>query len=1023
MKNIPRRVGGHGLLLGFLLLAPALLPREARGQYFGQNKVQYQNFDFMILKTEHIDIYYYPPMETAAEEAARMAERWNTRFAKLFNHTLSNRQPLILYANHADFQQTNVVGGIISQGTGGVTEGAKRRIVLPLTGVNQENNHVIGHELVHGFQFDLFRASNREPNVPLWFIEGMAEYLTIGRTDPLTAMWLRDAVLFDDVPSINDISRNPKYFPYRYGHALWSFLTSRWGDNVLPLILKDAFSADQKLALEAATGMKMDSLSGQWEQSVRALYGPQLEGKTKPAEVGRRLISGGHGFNLSPSLSPDGRWLAFLSRHDLFTIDLFLADARTGEIKKKLVSSNSDAHFDALRFMDSAGAWSPDSRRLAFVVVKDGDNAVSFMDVESQDIKRTVRLPGVDGITYLDWSPDGRRLVVAGTAGGTGDLWLFEPEQGNLRRLTDDRYSEIQPAWSPDGRTLAVVTERGADTNLETLDFGAMKIGLMDPATGQVERLISMQGATKHISPCWSVDGRYLYFVADPDGVSNIFRFALESGQYEQLTNIATGVSGLTELSPALTIARSTGQLAFPVFEKAGYYIQAMPAQGGVPEQNRPIATEALLPPGNRPDQGEVYTYLRQYQQGLPEQETFPKTNYKPDLGLVAVAAAGAGVGFSSYGLAVGGGIDLLFTDMLGNHDLYAGIQANGGVKDVGGSLAYVDRSRRLNWGFGGAHIPYLIAQPFYGYDSVAVNGQGLLAYRDGVIRQRVFVEQIPLLMQYPLSANRRLEFTTGFTRYSYDSEVYSDYYALADGAYLGDNTQSLPSPPAINLWESNIAYVGDYSFFGFIDPVNGSRYRFELTPTFGSLQFFGATADYRRYLFANPLTLAFRLLHYGRYGRDSEDYRLSPLFLGHENLIRGYSAGSLTTEGCLQDNPNDLANCPQIDRLIGSRIGVFNAELRIPLLGNEQFGLINFPYLPLELLSFFDGGVAWNSDDSPKLKWAKASSEERIPVFSAGVGARIAISQYFALQFYYARPFQRTDKNTEFGFTIAPGW
>ena len=111
-------------------------------------------------------------------------------------HDLSGRQPLILYANHPQFRQTNAIPGGIGEGTGGVTEVFKRRIVLPFAGPIAETDHVLGHELVHAFQYDI-TGTNVSSGVagalglPLWFIEGMAEYLSLGPVDPLTAMWDR----------------------------------------------------------------------------------------------------------------------------------------------------------------------------------------------------------------------------------------------------------------------------------------------------------------------------------------------------------------------------------------------------------------------------------------------------------------------------------------------------------------------------------------------------------------------------------------------------------------------------------------------------------------------------------------------------------------------------------------------------------------------------------------------------------------------------------------------------------------
>jgi hypothetical protein len=161
--------------------------------------VQYRNFEFRVLRTEHFDVHYYPEETEAAADASRLAERWYVRFSELLDHRLSGRQPLILYAGYPHFQQTNTTPQHIGKGTGGFTESQRRRIVLPLAGSLADTDHVIGHELVHAFQFDV--TSTREAGamagisaaqrLPLWFIEGMAECLSIGPADRHTAMWMR----------------------------------------------------------------------------------------------------------------------------------------------------------------------------------------------------------------------------------------------------------------------------------------------------------------------------------------------------------------------------------------------------------------------------------------------------------------------------------------------------------------------------------------------------------------------------------------------------------------------------------------------------------------------------------------------------------------------------------------------------------------------------------------------------------------------------------------------------------------
>ncbi len=212
MKTIARVT----LLLGAL----SLVASAAQTQTFGRNAVQYKTFHFKILKTQHFDVYFYDEEADAAAQAARMAERWYTRISTVLRHQLSSRQPLILYADHPAYNQTNIAQ---VEGSEGVTESLKRRILLPLGASPFETDHVIGHELTHAFQYDITgvargnvaTAFNR---VPLWFIEGMAEYVSLGNVDPNTTMWMRDAVRTGRLPKFRDLE-NPRYFPYRWGQS------------------------------------------------------------------------------------------------------------------------------------------------------------------------------------------------------------------------------------------------------------------------------------------------------------------------------------------------------------------------------------------------------------------------------------------------------------------------------------------------------------------------------------------------------------------------------------------------------------------------------------------------------------------------------------------------------------------------------------------------------------------------------------------------------------------------------------
>lgn len=1005
----------HSKLLLISILI-SLFPIAAFSQYFGRNKVQYEDFDFKVMETKNFRIYYYPSESEAIHDAARMLERWNVRFAQVLNHRLERTQPVIIYANHADFQQTNVVSGIISQGTGGVTEGMKNRIVLPLTGVYKNNDHVLGHELVHAFQFDIMKSQSQKtrlssPQFPLWFIEGMAEFLSLGHHNHLTDMWIRDAVLHDDIPEIGDVGRKAKYFPYRWGHAIWEYIGNKWGDKIVATLYREVLYKGWNKGFENILGMKVDSLSKEWNASIKETYQPQIADRTAPKDIGKKLLKEDSDFNLAPVISPDGKYVAFLSRRNIFTIDLYLADARTGEVIRKLVSSNTDAHFDAMRFMDSAGSFSPDGKKFAFVVIQNGDNSIAILNVETKDIEQKIQIEGVTSIMDLAWSPDGQSIALTGLKGGISDLYLYNLNTRTSRQLTDDRYAEIQPSWSSDGARLVFATDRGEGTNLNNLAFGPVKIALLNLQSNEIQ-LISMPNATKHINPHFSHDGQNLFFIADPDGFSDIYRYSFKTREFSRITRIATGISGLTELSPAMSMARTTGQLVFTVFDDTEYHIYSIQTD---------TARTFTASPFARRTRSLSFTdeYLSNPNMGLPGDTTYSHHDYHPSLKLLAVGQPTIGVAVDRFGASLGGSVSLLFGDMLGNHILGVAAQANGGFKDLGGQALYLNQKHRFNYGASVGHIPYLTAQLFTGIDTVTVNGQKFLGRSQELILQRVFIDRISLISEYPLSTNRRFEFSTGYTRLSYS--VQSDRIVTVGNTIVEQETRDLNAPKALNLSQSSFAYVGDYSFFGFTSPVNGRRYRLEVEPTFGSLQFLTVLADYRQYFFLNPITLAFRAYHNGRYLSDAENRRLTPLYAGYETLVRGYDIGSFDLSEC--SDPNQTGACPEIDRLIGSRIAVGNAEIRLPLFGTEQFGLINFPYLPTELAAFFDAGVAWTDNSSPQFEF-DTKSTKRIPVFSTGVAARVNLLGYLVMQFYYAFPFQRPEKKSGiYGFVIAPGW
>ncbi len=906
---------------------------------------------------------------------------------------------------------------------------------MPLTGSYAETDHVLGHELVHSFQYDI--ALRKEGgsfslrNLPLWFIEGMAEYLSVGRQDSHTAMWMRDAALREDLPTIRQLTRDQQsFFPYRYGQAYMAYIGGKYGDAAVTDLYKMSGKVGVDSAFVYTLGITADSLSAEWKEATREAVLPDASERTPVDSVGTAVIGEpGADFqlNISPSVSPDGRYVAFISRRNLFNTNLFVADAETGEIVQQLEGTRSNPHFDALRFINSAGSWSPDGRRFAFITFAEGRNEINTFNVKTGEIKTRTAVEGVGAIHNLAWSPDGKSIAFSGLEGGLSDLYVYDLEAKSVRQLTDDRYAALQPTWSPDGETLAFTTDRGPNgTNFETLEYAEERIGLIDVESGKIRAIRPFSSGMQH-NPQFSPDGRSIYFIADQDGYKDVYRYDLDEEATYRVTEIQTGVSGITALSPALSVARRSGRMMFSVFSNGGYSIVGLPGEETegervVPEEQS--STAAILPPVQPTDEGLVGSYLDDPLTGLKDLESSTSTKASDRLYLdrIVPPSVGASVG-GPVGTQVAGGVGFLFSDILGHQNLSVFLQANGTVKDIGGGVFYSNQENRMNYGVGISHQPSVFGE-------VGRTRDGSLVQ---VIR-RIFQTQVGTQASYPLSQTNRLELGLGATRYGFDvtARVF-DQFGGAQEVDVGTSRDPL------YFARTSLAYVGDFSNFGLTSPLQGGRYRFQVTPQVGSRNFVSVLADYRRYFYREPVTFAVRGLHRGNYGAGSLEGRFTDLFVRETlgdpyqtGFVRGYSFNSIFEEPKCQRR-----GICKIGRLYGTRMALGSAEVRVPLLGPEVLSLAAFQYLPTDLVLFADAGVAWTGEDLAELSFssstiplnetqqsdpAASGSVPAQPVTSAGVSARVNVLGAVILEAFYARTFQRT-KNWDFGVVLRPGW
>lgn len=1050
---------------GILLALTLGLPVAAEGQfagYFGRNSVRYNKADFKILQTEHFDLHYYDREADAALDVARMAERSYARLSRLLSHNFTERKPIILYASHSEFQETNVLGGGIDEGTGGFTDFLRHRNVFPLTGSYAEAEHVLQHEMVHQFQFDIWSRGATtngvqgiiSVNAPLWFGEGMAEYFSLGPVNSNTAMWLRDAAFEGKLPTAREFY---EFFPYRFGHALLSYIGDRWGDDAIGAITKTASTGNVESAIRRVLGVSFPQLVDQWRDAVQKQYLPEVASRVKARTMSTPLLTeqiAEGTLHLAPALSPDGSLVAYFSERNSFFVDLYLADGNTGEVLHRLLKSTYSSNYETYRFITSSVSFSPDGQHIAFAAKRGGRDEILIVDARRNKTIRRIKVD-LNGVTTPTWSPDGTRLVFSGLDGGLSDLYTINADGTGLTRLTNDKYADLHPVWSPDGTTIAFTTDRGPDTDFRILAVGEMRIGLYRMADGDIE-LPEALGVAKNVSPQWAPDGQSIAFVSDRNGINNIYLYELADGQAYQLTDFYTGVQGITPLSPALSWASESDRLAFVYFEQGKYDVYTLssprllkrepwsPSMVAPTVAATPALDAAPPPTPQRPSQvlggGAVYRGVGGFRPpdslgvlgdslegqppvtiaalmdsadfALPDTSDFTFKKYKTTLSPEFFSRPQIGFVRDNFGSGVTGEAVIVLGDMLGDHQMIIGASLNGRVAETQALFAYMNRKNRLNWGLGFSQ------QPFFFFD----NNEILDGPRQGeatfVTNFRRFVQRSVFgQVIYPFNRFQRFELGLGANNIEDDTQSILEPFDPNTGFRTGPARLVTTSNSSISYLEPSAALVYDNSLFGWVGPLRGQRYRLEVSQAVGDWRFTQATVDYRRYdhLFG-PFTLATRALYFGRLGRDADQFQI---FGGNTELIRGHTSGSYRENECLSGaDPNSSSGCAAFDQLIGSQVGVASAELRFPLFG---FLPVGFPVF--EGAFFYDVGLVWNEGSTLKFSRDPGDTfqEVRTPLQTFGASVRANVFGFLLMRIDYSVPRNRPAVGGLWALSLGP--
>lgn len=863
---MPCKVNTFAVRLCLSVLVFACLPSALSAQH----KLPARHYEWKTLQTDRFVIHYPDGYLNVARVAAVIAEETANRLQAVLQHNLSRPVPVFLYPSFQDFQATNILPFTIHEGTGGFTDFFERRVVLPVNGDYEKLRHVLAHEIVHAYQFDILGGNYGA--YPLWLMEGMAEYLSNG-TRGMDSV-IRDLMVYSRMPDLLDLQFQSGYMSYPGGQAVMHFIAVRWGLEYTGVLLRELSALlDMDSAFRSTFGLGFFEFAIEYRLFLERNYA-KARSYTEDNSAYQRVsfrYRDRNGFHYKPALSPDGKTVAFLTYHRIFPAIVLRRLPGPGVSEKEqserrlLLRFLKSPDYEEWQPFTTRLSFHPDGSRLLFGTRNRGRQALAVVNTEDGSLIR-LYTPPMDVISDPVYSHDGNWIAFVGSIRGRTDLFLMDADTGSIRPLTDDSCRESMPSFTPDDRFIDYAS--CGNGNAVDPDMDLFRV---DVSSNRIHRLLSMPG--RQDMPLQGIDHSVL-FLSDHEGVQNLYRLYPANSRIEAVTASNTDVLQVAvSTTPAESVVFSRREegaielyrLAAPAVEADFYrrYGGADPEQRQLPA----VQTDGLVSTEMESPEWPVSPFSR----------PFAITGYgpyRPSLkmtGYPFLVVTGASDSDGNSALAMLGYAS--FQDLKGDHQVEAFASYQEKPVYVNGEIQYRYRHFRVEVGaslysYNGVFAIFspidfslnnVIYNPFFRLSSLQTTGMmgwlearlhsygsiqlGLETGRDEFVYRPAYPEEDVREDVYRNRQSLRL-------RYLYDSAVYSLYGPL-DGQALMFMTEI---------------------------PIRTSGREREL---------FQHLLEYRFYhLFENDSVFAFRALAAAATGADAKDY---PYRIGGYYTVRGY--------------------------------------------------------------------------------------------------------------------------------------
>ncbi len=1016
-----------------ILILLLLIPNIILSQNFGKNKVQYKDFNWRYIQSEHLDVYFYGEEQHLAQFVADVAESSYVALQNDMKYKIQDRIPILVYNSHNDFQQTNATYSLLEESVGGFTEIFKNRVVVPFQGNYKDFRHVIHHELTHAVTFQMLYGegsgsmvmSMAQFQIPLWLAEGLAEYESLG-WDSESDMYMRDATLNNYIPPISYLSG---FLNYKGGQSVFNYISKKYGKKKIAEFLnKVKFMRNVDKALEQSIGISSEELSERWQKYLQKMYWPDIKNRDEPEDVFKRLTDHTKDksfVNNSPCISPKGNKLVYLSNKSGY-FDIYLKDLYGERKEKKLIKGNRSDMFEQLHWTRPGFGWSSEGDRIVFTSKAGSQDALNIYDINKKKLINSYYFK-LDGLFSPDWSPDNKRIVFMGMNEGTSDLYIYNLKTHDLQKLTDDIFSDFDPVWSSDGEEVAFISDRGnhldsSEKNINMLlhDYKNHELYTIHVRSGKIVR--HTNNNFQEFSPSFSSNGKKIAYISNKNGINNIFLYDRETKSSYPITNLVTGVS-------QISWSRNGSRLVLSSFFDGGFDIYMLNNPSDIKTGTIELENTLFWDTRNKKQYtiiakkdtiGEIEQYkgakksfknyiFHRYDDLSNEIEKqkiekfLDKEEYKDKQGDYKVYrykvkfspdAIMAQTGYSNF-FGLQGQSMLVFSDILGNHQINIYADLFYSIKNSNLQFSYFYLPQRTDYGVSVFHYSY----PYYTW---FVTDNELYW---GYIRNRQY--GLTFAMSRPMNKFKRIDF--GITGVGIDRDLVAiDYYGFS-GQYLQEKGNIMRR----RIILLNMGYTTDTVLWGITGPVNGKRSNisFAYSPSLGKeygLDFWTLRFDWRKYIrIKNNYQFALRFSGGMSGGDNPQQFILG----GMSNWVNYKYSRISSVEWDINNLFFSSIETPLRGALyyemMGNRFILTNFEFRFPLI---RYLIMGFP-LPLGLQNirgalFMDVGSAWTDNELFKnSSWQPfGKTNSFIPKFNDvyggfGIGMRLNMG-FFLLKY-----------------------